>query len=70
MQVNLRQGENFESLLKRFRSEVAKGGVISEFKRHQSFMSKGEKLRAKIQRAERKRQARLARQALRMRRVA
>ena len=70
MQVVLRQGESFESLLKRFRSEVARQGIISEFKRHQSFVSKSEKLRAKAQRAERKRLARLARQARRMRRVA
>ncbi len=65
MQVNLREGESFDNLLKRFRAQVTREGVISEFKRHQSFLSKGEKLRAKAQRAERKRQARLAKQARR-----
>jgi ribosomal protein S21 len=62
MQVSLRGGESFDSLLKRFRSGVAKHG-ISEFKRHQSFMSKSQKLRAKIQRAERKRMLKAARRA-------
>ncbi len=70
MDVTLRQGETFESLLKRFRSEVAKHGIISDFKRHQTFLSKSEKARAKAMRAERKRQARLARQARRTRWVA
>jgi ribosomal protein S21 len=65
MQVLLREGESFESLLKRFRTGVSRHGIISEFKRHQSYLSKGEKLRAKLQRAERKRQAKLAKQARR-----
>ncbi len=65
MRVTLREGETFESLLKRFRSGVTRHGIISEFKRHQSFVSKSQKERAKIQRAERKRQARLAKQAAR-----
>jgi ribosomal protein S21 len=65
MQVTLREGESFEGLLKRFRSGFTRQGIISEFKRHQSYLSKGEKLRAKAQRAERKRLARLAKQARR-----
>jgi ribosomal protein S21 len=63
MQVSLRGGESFDSLLKLFLSGVAKHGIISEFKRHQSFMSKSQKLRAKIQRAERKRMLKAARRA-------
>lgn len=63
MQVTLRSGESFDQLLKRFRSGVAKHGIISEYKRHQSFMSKSQKLRAKIQRAERKRMLKAARRA-------
>ncbi len=51
----MRDGENFESLLKRFRSGVAKHGIISDFKRHQTFMSKAQKARAKLKKAERKR---------------
>lgn len=63
MQVTLRQGETFDSLLKRFRSSVAKHGIISDYKRHQSFVSKSQKLRAKIQRAQRKRMLKAARRA-------
>lgn len=55
MRVQLRDGETFESLLKRFRSGVAKHGIISDFKRHQTFMSKAQKARAKLKKAERKR---------------
>ncbi|MBI2941506.1 MAG: 30S ribosomal protein S21 [Chloroflexi bacterium] len=61
MYVSLRQGESFEQLLKRFRAGVAKDGIISEYKRHQSFMSRSQKTRAKIQRAQRKQKAKMAR---------
>ncbi len=65
MQVLLRDGEGFEQLLKRFRASVAKHAIISDFKRHQTYMSKSQKIRAKLQRAERKRLAKLARRAAR-----
>jgi ribosomal protein S21 len=70
MQVNLREGESFDNLLKRFRSQVTREGVISEFKRHQAFLSRGERLRAKAMRAERKRLSRLAKQSRRIARAA
>ena len=54
MQVRLREGESFDSLLRRFKSAVEQGGVIREFKRHQSFMSRAERARAKAKRAQRK----------------
>ncbi len=57
MRVILRDGESFESLLKRFRSGVSKHGIISDFKRHQTFMSKAQKARAKEKKAARKRAA-------------
>lgn len=63
MYVSLRPGESFDQLLKRFRAGVAKDGIISEYKRHQSFMSKSQQVRAKIQRAARKRQLKIARRA-------
>lgn len=65
MQVLLREGEGFEQLLKRFRAGVAKHAIISDYKRHQTYMSRRQKVRAKLQRAERKRLARLARRAAR-----
>ena len=60
--MSLRAGESFEQLLKRFRAGVAKDGIISEYKRHQAFMSRSQKVRQKIQRAARKRAAKLAKQ--------
>ena len=42
MTVELRAGESFESLLKRFRKEVTKSGVLSAFRRRQWFVSKSE----------------------------
>ncbi len=63
MQVRRRENESFEGMLRRFRSQVAREGVIREFKRHQSFMSKGEKARAKMRRAERRQHRRLRRAA-------
>jgi ribosomal protein S21 len=63
MQVLLRDGESFEQLLKRFRAGVARDGIISEFKRHQSFLSKSQRARAKTKKAARKRQSRMRRSA-------
>jgi len=63
MQITPRAGETFESMLRRFKTAVEREGIITDYKRHQSFMSKGEKARAKIKRAERKRKTRMARRA-------
>jgi len=63
MEVRPRRGESFESLLRRFRAMVAKEGVLTEFKRHQAFMSKGEKARAKLRRAIRRQRRELRRAA-------
>lgn len=61
MEVLARPGEPFEALLRRFKNGVERGGILGDYKRHQTFMSRGEKARAKIKRAERKRRQRLAR---------
>jgi small subunit ribosomal protein S21 len=58
-----RPGEAFESLLRRFKSGVEKEGLLGDYKRHQSYMSRGEKTRAKLKRAERKRRSRMRRRA-------
>ena len=63
MQVMQREGESFESLLRRFKSAVEHSGIIKDYKRHQTFMSRAERARAKAKRAQR-------RQARRLRRVA
>ncbi len=56
-----RPGEAFEGLLRRFKSGVEKEGILGDFKRHQTYMSRGEKTRAKLKRAERKRRTRMKR---------
>ena len=61
MEIRTRPGEAFESLFRRFKQAVERGGILGDFKRHQTFMSPGEKQRMKIKRAERKRRTRMAR---------
>jgi small subunit ribosomal protein S21 len=61
VEVTARPGEPFENLLRRFKQGVERGGILGEYKRHQTFMSRGEKARAKMKRAERKRRTRMAR---------
>lgn len=63
MQVVLREGENFESLLRRFKSAVEHNGIIKDYKRHQAFMSRAERARAKAKRAERRLMRRMRRAA-------
>jgi len=63
VQVTVRPGETFDSLLRRFKSGVEREGILGDYKRHQTFMSRGEKARAKLKRAERKRRTRMARRA-------
>jgi len=64
MQVTARPGEAFDSLLRRFKSGVEREGILGDYKRHQTFMSRGEKTRAKLKRAERKRRTRMARRSV------
>jgi ribosomal protein S21 len=59
VQVRLREGENFESLLRRFKSGIEHTGVIREYRRHQAFMSRGERARVKARRALRKQMRRM-----------
>jgi len=63
MRVFRRDEESFESLLRRFKAGVARAGIISEFKRHQAFMSKRERDRLKERKATRKRQIKEMRKA-------
>jgi small subunit ribosomal protein S21 len=54
MTVVLRSGESQESLLKRFRKEVADSRVLSTFRKKRWFVSKSEEKRKAKQRAARK----------------
>jgi ribosomal protein S21 len=54
MQVQLRDGETQESLLKRFQKAVLMSGVLRDAKTHNYFVSKGEADRIKSKNAARK----------------
>lgn len=59
-----REDEEFSSLLKRFRSKVARSGILSTVKKKRYYVSDSEKrqlARRKAERRERKRQRRLER---------
>jgi len=63
LEIRARPGEALDSLLRRFKQGVERGGILGDYKRHQTFMSRGEKARAKAKRAERKRRTKMARRA-------
>ena len=54
MQVRQRDGETFEGMLRRFKSAVERQGILREYKRHQTFLSRAEKARVKAKRAQRR----------------
>ena len=45
MTVRLRDGESFDSLLRRFNKEVMDGGVMKDLRRRRWFIPKGEQHR-------------------------
>lgn len=61
MTVDVRGGESFESLLKRFRKEVAKARILSTYRRKRWFTPPSEERRLAKKKAER----RVRRRALR-----
>lgn len=63
LHVRARDGESFEGLLKRFKVGVERDGVLREFRKHQTFMSKSQKARLKAKKAARKRFSRGSRWA-------
>lgn len=54
MAVDLRPGEPFEGLLKRFRKEVAKSRILSTYRRKRWFTPPSEERRLAIKKAERR----------------
>ncbi len=45
MTVRLRDGESFDSLLRRFNKEVMEGGIMKDLRRRRWFIPKGEQRR-------------------------
>lgn len=62
MATYARKDEQVDSLLKRFKKEYAKSGILNDFRKHEAYQSPSEKKREKRQRNERMR-AKLARKA-------
>lgn len=58
--VSLKQGESQEALLKRFRKEVAKSGVLSTVRRKRWHVSKSELRRIQQKKADRRIRRRIA----------
>jgi len=52
--VQIRPGESFESLLKRFRKEVAKARILSTYRRKRWFTPPSEERRLSKKKAERR----------------
>jgi len=68
-QVVLKDGESFDSLLKRFRKKVTRSRILSEVKKKRYYVSKSEKrhrARLKAINRERKRQRKVRRRLRRM----
>lgn len=62
MSVVLRPGESQESLLKRFRKEVAEEGILSIIRKKRWYISKSEMKRIRLRKAIRKARRRMLRQ--------
>jgi len=62
--VVIRDGESFDSMLKRFRKKVSRSRILSEVKKRRFYVSKSEKRHRALRKAisrERKRQRKLDR---------
>ena len=55
MRVEIREGEAFEQLLRRFTKSIERSGIIREHRRGLRFISTQEENRAKRRKAERRR---------------
>jgi small subunit ribosomal protein S21 len=59
LNVNLRDGETQEALLKRFQRNVEMSGILREVKAKRFFVSRGDAARIKARKAARRRQRRV-----------
>ena len=55
MAIKARPGENLDSMLRRFKKEVVKGGIIQDVRKHEYYISPSEKRRLKAAAAQKKR---------------
>lgn len=67
MTVQLKPGESFQSLLKRFRKEVTKSRILSDYRKKRWYISKSEQRRRQRKKAIRKAKRKLWRRQRRNR---
>ena len=48
--VRLREGESADSLIKRFKRDYAKSGILQDYRKHEAYQSPSEKKREKRER--------------------
>jgi small subunit ribosomal protein S21 len=56
--IRVKEGESFESALRRFKKKCEKAGVLADLRRHQHFEKPSERRKRKLNAARRKNQAR------------
>ena len=47
MAIKARPGENLDSMLRRFKKEVVKGGILQDLRKHEYYVAPSEKRRIK-----------------------
>ena len=56
--IRVKDGESFESALRRFKKKCEKAGILSDLRRHQHFEKPSERRKRKMNAAKRKNMAR------------
>jgi len=56
--IRVKEGESFESALRRFKKKCEKAGILSDLRRHQHFEKPSERRKRKLNAARRKQLAR------------
>ena len=56
--IRVKEGESFESALRRFKKKCEKAGVLADLRRHQHFEKPSERRKRKLNAAKRKSQQR------------
>ncbi len=59
--VELQQGESFESALRRFKRKVQQEAIIKEIKKHTAYLKPGERRRLKAAQAQKRMRKRMRR---------
>ena len=57
--IRVKEGESFESALRRFKKKCEKAGILADLRRHQHFEKPSERRKRKLNAAKRKMMARM-----------